>query len=230
MNSNTDLQATRTARAPQRKNFEPDNSYHDCSLLSEVANDPVTPRAGQNRVRRPGELEPDPDPADDRFDMSATRIASPMGRAMAQSDLPRSPRQHFEGNRSPRSRGTQPRSAKGSAPPDGRFCATKFHLDISGCSFRAEVPITVIQSPQMTRREGTKDPTVQPWLLRQGASKSSRKTPGSPRMDRLPAGTTNTAGPEYVLPPAECDACWIWPACGDRPDWSEWPGVDHPGR
>jgi|GEM_PF-3288662 len=25
----------------------------------------------------------------------------------------------------------------------------------------------------------------------------------------------------------ECDACWIWPACADRPDW---PGVDTPGR
>ncbi|HZM65944.1 MAG TPA: hypothetical protein VFC16_06550 [Nakamurella sp.] len=24
----------------------------------------------------------------------------------------------------------------------------------------------------------------------------------------------------------ECDACWIWPACTDRPEWPEWTGVD----
>lgn len=23
-----------------------------------------------------------------------------------------------------------------------------------------------------------------------------------------------------------CDACWIWPACLDRPQWPEWPGPD----
>jgi hypothetical protein len=23
----------------------------------------------------------------------------------------------------------------------------------------------------------------------------------------------------------ECDACWIWPACVDRPDWPEWAGM-----
>ncbi len=35
---------------------------------------------------------------------------------------------------------------------------------------------------------------------------------------------------------SECDACWIWPACADRPGWPEWPGVNagaltvHAGR
>ena len=24
----------------------------------------------------------------------------------------------------------------------------------------------------------------------------------------------------------QCDACWIWPACVDRPDWPEWSGTD----
>jgi len=23
----------------------------------------------------------------------------------------------------------------------------------------------------------------------------------------------------------ECDSCWIWPACVDRPDWPEWSGL-----
>ena len=23
----------------------------------------------------------------------------------------------------------------------------------------------------------------------------------------------------------ECDACWIWPACTDRPGWPEWAGI-----
>jgi hypothetical protein len=27
-----------------------------------------------------------------------------------------------------------------------------------------------------------------------------------------------------------CDACWIWPACTDRPDWPEWSGIDGPGN
>ncbi len=27
-----------------------------------------------------------------------------------------------------------------------------------------------------------------------------------------------------------CDACWIWPACVDRPDWPEWPGIEHTSR
>src|SRR6478672_11285958 len=26
----------------------------------------------------------------------------------------------------------------------------------------------------------------------------------------------------------ECDACWIWPACTDRPDWPEWSGIQFP--
>lgn len=26
----------------------------------------------------------------------------------------------------------------------------------------------------------------------------------------------------------ECDACWIWPACADRPEWPEWPGINAP--
>jgi len=25
-----------------------------------------------------------------------------------------------------------------------------------------------------------------------------------------------------------CDACWIWPACTDRPEWPEWPGICMP--
>src|SRR6478609_10831889 len=28
---------------------------------------------------------------------------------------------------------------------------------------------------------------------------------------------------------SECDVCWIWPACADRPGWPEWPGVNAGG-
>jgi hypothetical protein len=23
-----------------------------------------------------------------------------------------------------------------------------------------------------------------------------------------------------------CDACWVWPACVERPEWVAWPGLD----
>lgn len=46
-----------------------------------------------------------------------------------------------------------------------------------------------------------------------------------PKLAWPDATATNTAGSEYVLLPAKCDACWIWPACADRPSWPEWPGL-----
>ena len=44
--------------------------------------------------------------------------------------------------------------------------------------------------------------------------------------DRQPPvrGCTGFESSDLALP--ECDACWIWPRCRDRPEWPEWRGVE----